>query len=72
MSNKIEIKGMGKIKFEKLKDKNKNSKGIPIKNSKYLTTINYKQLYKLIDNNYIFSFFKSVYNASLYQILSKQ
>ena len=54
MSNKIEIKGMGKIKFEKLKDKNKNSKGIPIKNSKYLTTINYKQLYKLIDNNYIF------------------
>lgn len=54
MSNEIEIKGMGKIKFEKLMDKNKNSKGMPIRNSKYLGTINYKQLYKLIDNNYIF------------------
>ena len=55
MSNEIEIKGMGKIKFEKLIDENKNSKGMPIRNSKYLKTINYKQLYKLIDNSYIFS-----------------
>ena len=54
MNNEIEIKGMGKIKFEKLIDKNKNYKGMPIRNSKYLRTINYKQLYKLIDNNYIF------------------
>jgi len=54
MNNEIEIKGMGKIKFEKLIDKNKNHKGMPIRNSKYLKTINYKQLYKLIDNNYIF------------------
>ena len=55
MSNEIEIKGMGKIKFEKLIDENKNFKGMPIRNSKYLKTINYKQLYKLIDNSYIFS-----------------
>lgn len=55
MSNEIEIKGMGKIKFEKLIDENKNSKGMPIRNSKYIKTINYKQLYKLIDNSYIFS-----------------
>lgn len=54
MNNEIEIKGMGKIKFEKLIAKNKNPKGMPIRNSKYLKTINYKQLYKLIDNNYIF------------------
>lgn len=54
MNSEIEIKGMGKIKFEKLIDKNKNSKGMQIRNSKYLRTINYKQLYKLIDNNYIF------------------
>lgn len=54
MNNEIEIKGMGKIKFERLIDKNKKSKGIPIRCSKYLKTINYKQLYKLLDNNYIF------------------
>lgn len=54
MNNEIEIKGMGKIKFEKLIDKNKNYRGMPIKNSKYLRTINYEQLYELIDNNYIF------------------
>ena len=55
MNNEIEIKEMGKIKFEKLIEKNKNYKGMPIRNSKYLKTINYKQLYKLIDNSYIFS-----------------
>ena len=43
MNNEIEIKGMGKIKFEKLIDKNKNSKGIPIRNSKYLITINHEE-----------------------------
>ncbi len=54
MNNEIEIEGMGKIKFEKLIDNNKNLQGIPIKNSKYLKTIPYKELNKLIDNNYIF------------------
>lgn len=54
MNNEIEIEGMGKIKFEKLIDNNKNMNGIPIKNSKYLKTIPYKQLNKLLDNNYIF------------------
>jgi hypothetical protein len=54
MNNEIEIEGMGKIKFEKLIDNNKNLQGIPIKNSKYLKTISYKELNKLIDNNYIF------------------
>lgn len=55
MNNEIEILGMGKIKFEKLMDSNKNSKGIPVKNHKYLKTINYNQLNKLLDNNYIVS-----------------
>lgn len=55
MNNEIEIKGMGKIKFEKLIDKNKNPKGMLIKNSKYLKTIEYKQLDKFLDNDYIFS-----------------
>lgn len=54
MSQEIEIRGMGKITFEKLKDKNKNSNGLPIKNSRYLKTINYNQLDRLLDNNYIF------------------
>lgn len=31
MNNEIEIEGMGKIKFEKLIDNNKNLQGIPIK-----------------------------------------
>lgn len=56
MNNEIEIEGMGKIKFEKLIDNNKNLQGIPIKNSKYLKTISYKELNKLIDNNYIFCY----------------
>lgn len=55
MNNEIEIEGMGKIKFEKLIDDNKKLKGIPIKNNKYIKTINYKQLNKILDNNYIFS-----------------
>lgn len=55
MYKEIEILGMGKIKFEKLVDNNKKIKGIPIKNSKYLKTINYNQLNKLLDNNYVFS-----------------
>ena len=54
MSQEIEIRGMGKITFEKLKDKNKNTNGLPIKNSRYLKTINYNQLDRLLDNNYIF------------------
>jgi hypothetical protein len=51
----IEIKGMGKIKFEKLIDNNKKSKGIPIHNSKYIRCVNYKELKKLINNNEILS-----------------
>ena len=54
MNQEIEIMGMGKITFEKLKDKNKNTNGLPIKNSRYLKTINYNQLDRLLDNNYIF------------------
>ena len=69
MSNEIEIKGMGKIKFEKLMDKNKNSKGMPIRNSKYLGTINYKQLYKLIDNNYIFSLLPKRSKIRIYETI---
>lgn len=53
MNQEIEIMGMGKITFEKLIDKNKKTKGLPIKNSRYLKTINYSQLDRLLDNNYI-------------------
>ena len=58
MYNQIDIEGMGKIKFEKLKDSNKKLKGIPIKNSKYLRTISYMELGKLLDNEYIISLLK--------------
>ena len=58
MYNQIEIEGMGKIRFEKLKDINKKLKGIPIKNSKYLRTISYMELGKLLDNEYITSLLK--------------
>ena len=58
MYNQIDIKGMGKIRFEKLKDSNKKLKGIPIKNSKYLRTIPYMELEKLLDNEYIISLLK--------------
>ena len=58
MYNQIDIKGMGKIRFEKLKDSNKKLKGIPIKNSKYLRTISYMELGKLLDNEYIISLLK--------------
>lgn len=55
MVEKIEIKGMGIIKFENLIDNNKNLNGMPIRNSKYLRTVTYKELNKLLDNNYILS-----------------
>ena len=58
MYNQIDIEGMGKIRFEKLKDSNKKLKGIPIKNSKYLKTIPYIELGKLLDNEYIISLLK--------------
>ena len=58
MYNQIDIEGMGKIRLEKLKDSNKKLKGIPIKNSKYLRTISYMELGKLLDNEYIISLFK--------------
>lgn len=55
MNNKteIEIVGMGKIKFENLRDNNKLTKNMPIKNSKYLKTISYEKLKELLDNDYI-------------------
>ena len=53
MEKKIEIKGMGIIKFENLIDNNKKLNGMPIRNSKYLRTVTYKELTKLLDNNYI-------------------
>lgn len=49
----IEIVGMGKIKFENLRDNNKLTKNIPIKNSKYLKTISHEKLKELLDNDYI-------------------
>jgi len=60
MNNKIEVEiiGMGKIKFESLRDSNKNFKNMPIKNSKYLKTVSYKEFEKLLDNQYILSLLK--------------
>ncbi len=55
MKSEIEIEGMGKIKFEELIDSNKNTKGMPIRNSEYFKTISYEQLNILLDNNYIFT-----------------
>ena len=56
----VEIFGMGKLKFESLRDDNKNDKKslVPIKNSKYIKTIKYSELEKLIDNVYILSLLK--------------
>ena len=53
-----EIPGMGHIKFESLKDKNKKDSNNPIKRSKYIRTISYQELEKLINNEYIFSLLK--------------
>ncbi len=55
MVEEIEIKGMGIIKFEKLIDNNKNLNGMPTKNSKYIRTVTYQELVKLLNNNYILS-----------------
>lgn len=57
MNKEIEIviSGMGKIRFEKLRDANKNKGIMPIKNSKYLKTISYKELNNLLDNKYVMS-----------------
>ena len=51
----IQFEGMGKIKFEKLRDKNKKSKGLPIKKAKFINTIKYNQFEKLLRNDYILS-----------------
>ena len=51
----IQIEGMGKVKFEKLRDKNKNSKGLPIKKARFINTVNYNQFKKILANNYILS-----------------
>ena len=53
-----EIKGMGYIEFESLRDNNKKNKNIPIRNSKYLETISYEELKDLLDNDYIISLLK--------------
>jgi len=60
MNHKIEIEldGMGKVKFENLRDINKNKINMPIKNSKYLKTISYTELGKLLDNKYLLSLLK--------------
>lgn len=60
MNGKIEIEldGMGKVKFENLRDINKNETNMPIKNSKYVKTISYTELGKLLDNNYLLSLLK--------------
>lgn len=60
MKNKteVEIHGMGKIIFEKLKDENKNSRNNPIKNSKYLKTVSYEEFRKMLGNEYILSLLK--------------
>lgn len=57
MNHKIELEleGMGKIKFERLKDSNKNKKNMPIKESKYLKTIPYAELRRLLNNEYSLS-----------------
>ena len=57
-SIEIEIPEMGKIKFEGLRDTNKKSKNIPIKNSKYIKTISYNELEKYLNNEYILSLLK--------------
>lgn len=56
MNNEIEIEGMGKIKFEKLIDNNKNLQRDSYKKQQVFKTISYKELNKLIDNNYIFCY----------------
>ena len=53
-----EIKGMGYVEFESLRDNNKKNKNIPIRNSKYLETISYEELKDLLDNDYIISLLK--------------
>ena len=53
-----EIKGMGYIEFESLRDNNKKNKNIPIRNSKYLETISYEELKDLLNNDYIISLLK--------------
>ena len=60
MNHKIEIEldGMGKVKFENLRDINKNKINMPIKSSKYLKTISYTELGKLLDNKYLLSLLK--------------
>lgn len=60
MNNKVEVEleGMGRIKFEQLRDSNKNEKNMAIKNSKYIKTISYTELKKLLDNEYLLSLLK--------------
>ena len=67
MEEVIEIPGMGKIKFEKLKDKNKKEKNNPIKMSKYIKTIEYEDLKKLIKNDYIMSLLKRRKKVRIYE-----
>ena len=70
------IKGMGYIRFESLRDNNKRDKNIPIKNSKYLETISYLELKNLLDNDYILSLLKKrnkirIFEANSTNLISK-
>lgn len=66
---KIKLKGMGIIKFEKLKNTNKNSNGMPIKNSNLLKTITYKELKNLLNNNYIFSLLPKMNRIRIFETM---
>ena len=73
----VEILGMGELKFQNLRDDNKtNNNLMPIKNSKYIKTITYTELEKLLDNNYILSLLKKrrrikIFSANSINLISK-
>lgn len=67
MEEIIEMPGMGIIKFEQLKDKNKKEKNNPIKMSKYIDTIGYENLKNLIKNDYILSLLKKRKKVRIYE-----
>ena len=50
----VKIQGMGNIKFERLKDTNKLNGNMPIKNSKYISTISFSKLKSLINNGFVY------------------
>ena len=71
-----EIKGMGYIEFESLRDNNKRNKNIPIRNSRYLETISYEELKNLLNNDYIISLLKKrkkirIFESNAINLISK-